>query len=97
MGVTVLFRCGGCEASAAGTTSLRKEFVSVSGRSWGFGRAVMTNTVEDVTPEGWTAFDPYTYCTYCPKCTREIWPEWFTELPAESEGTSECPPLPSES
>ena len=30
------------------------------------------DTVQSVTPEGWVAFDPYTHCTYCPKCWAEI-------------------------
>ncbi len=68
MTIRVVFECGGCDATAEGTTWLKKEFVSFSGRSHGFGRAVPANTVEDVTPEGWVAFDPYTYCTYCPTC-----------------------------
>lgn len=72
MGVTVVFSCGGCDATANGTKPIRKEFRSFSGRGYGFGRAVITPLVEDVAPEGWVAFDPYTYCTYCPKCWNEI-------------------------
>ena len=26
------------------------------------------DTIQGVAPEGWVAFDPYTHCTYCPKC-----------------------------
>jgi len=26
----------------------------------------------DHTPEGWMASDPYTRCTYCPRCWKEI-------------------------
>ena len=72
MSVTVHFSCGGCDAKAEGTAPLRMEFVSVSGRSYGFGAPRMANTIDDVTPEGWIAYDPYTYCCYCPKCWGEI-------------------------
>lgn len=29
-------------------------------------------TVEDVAPDGWIAFDPYTGCCYCPTCWKGI-------------------------
>lgn len=72
MSVHVEFRCGGCDAVSAGTEPLRVEFRSFSGRSYGVGKAVASNTVEDVCPEGWIAYDPYTYCTYCPTCAAEL-------------------------
>jgi hypothetical protein len=72
MSVTTTFKCDGCEAVAKGTDSLRVEFRSFSGRSYGFGFAVPVNTIKDVTPEGWIAYDPYTYCTYCPTCWEAI-------------------------
>ena len=72
MTVTVKFSCGGCDAVAEGTDWLRREFRSISGRSYGLGHVVPANTVEDVTPDGWIAFDSYTYATYCPKCWSEI-------------------------
>ena len=72
MSVTVTFACGGCNARAEGSTPLRKRFLSVSGRDYGIGSAVWDVGVEDVVPDGWIAFDPYTYCTYCPKCWAEI-------------------------
>ncbi len=72
MSVRVVFECGGCFAKAEGTAPLRREFVSVSGRSYGIGSVVPVNTVEDVTPTGWIAFDPYTSCCYCPTCWSEI-------------------------
>lgn len=68
MSVTVTFHCGGCDAVAVGTDSLRREFRSFSGQSHGFGSVVPSNTVEDVTPPGWCAYDPWTYATYCPDC-----------------------------
>ncbi len=67
MSVTVTFRCGGCDEMADGTRSIRKIFKSVSGRSYGIGTAGV-ESVEAVTPEGWVAYDPFTYCTYCPAC-----------------------------
>jgi len=72
MTVTVKFSCGGCDATAPGTTWLKREFRSVSGRSYGIGGSVETTGVLDVVPEGWIAFDPYTYCTYCPTCWKSI-------------------------
>ena len=71
MSVKVLFECGGCCAKAEGVEPLKREFVSLSGKSYGFGRYVNTNP-EDVTPVGWIAFDPYTGCCYCPKCWKII-------------------------
>lgn len=72
MSVTVHFECDGCDAEACATGRLRREFRSLSGRSHGLGRVVPANTVEDVAPEGWVAFDPYTYATYCPDCWASI-------------------------
>lgn len=72
MPVKVIFECSGCWKTADGTDGLRKEFRSVSGRSYGFGSAVPANTVEDITPDGWVAYDPWTYCTYCPTCYAEV-------------------------
>lgn len=70
--IRALFCCDGCDATAESTEWLRKEFVSFSGRSHGFGSARWQNTPDDVAPEGWIAADPYTFCTYCPKCWAEI-------------------------
>ena len=70
--IRVLFSCGGCDAEAVGTSPLRRKFVSITGRSHGIGSYQPANTIEDVTPEGWIAYDPYTQWTYCPKCWTEI-------------------------
>jgi hypothetical protein len=72
VGVEVIFRCDGCHKEEIGTAPLRREFRSLSGRSWGIGGSVKVNPVENVTPEGWVAYDPYTYCTYCPECWKSI-------------------------
>jgi hypothetical protein len=66
--VRVIFSCGGCDAVVEGTKWLSKRFESLSGRDHGFGGPVWDVRVEDVVPEGWVAFDPYTYCCYCPTC-----------------------------
>ena len=29
-------------------------------------------SIQDVAPDGWIAFDPYTGCCYCPKCWKDI-------------------------
>ena len=72
MSVTVHYSCGGCDATTEGTEPLNAEFRSLSGRTYGIGGTVFTNSAKTVAPEGWVAFDPYTYCCYCPKCWAEI-------------------------
>lgn len=71
MGVQLKLSCGGCDATAAGTGALRKRFRSLNGKGYGFGSWQLDNP-EDLTPEGWVMFDPYTMCTYCPKCWQSI-------------------------
>ena len=68
MSVTVHFSCGSCDAEADGTKWLESKWTSVTG-SWGY---YVDTTPQDVAPEGWVAFDPYTKCCYCPKCWEEI-------------------------
>jgi hypothetical protein len=77
--VRVVFSCSGCSAEVCGTGPLSREFVSFSGRGYGFGTIVQSATVESLAPEGWVAYDPYTYATYCPACWAEI--ETPTEKP----------------
>ena len=71
MSVTVRFECGGCFAKTEGTKWIGSEFISLTGRGYGFGHW-KRDTVESVAPDGWVAFDPYTQCCYCPKCWEEI-------------------------
>ena len=71
MGVTVTFSCGGCFKKTEGTDRLSRQFVSITGRSYGFGSYVY-NKSQDVAPEGWVAFDPFTGMCYCPECWAEI-------------------------
>lgn len=72
MSVTLKFSCNGCDAVAEGTGRLCKEFLSFSGRDYGFGTLRWITKPEDVAPEGWIAADDYTYMTYCPACWAEI-------------------------
>ena len=71
MSVTVYFHCGGCNKCETGTRSLRRRFVGISGKPYGFGH-YECETPQDVAPDGWVAFDPYTGCCYCPDCWSEI-------------------------
>ena len=72
MSVTVHYECDGCFKKAEGTERLRMEFVSVTGRSYGFGSPQPMNTPTSVAPLGWWVFDPATYLCYCPKCRAKI-------------------------
>ena len=72
MAVEVRFVCDGCHIEERGITSLRKEFVSVSGRPYGIGSYRYKNTPADVAPKGWVPYDPYTQCCYCSDCWKEI-------------------------
>jgi hypothetical protein len=63
-------RCGGCDAEAH-SDPIRKRFVSVSGRSHGLG-AWQQPDLDAVAPAGWVWSDPYTSCTYCPECWKQI-------------------------
>jgi len=71
MGIEAVFKCGGCFAEAKGTRPMRREFVGIGGRSYGFG-SYRFEDARDVAPEGWVAFDPYTGCCYCPECWASI-------------------------
>jgi hypothetical protein len=64
-------RCDGCDAEAH-TKPIRKHFKSVSGRSYGFGSWGWPDIDGIVAEMGWVCSDPYTACTYCPKCWAEI-------------------------
>lgn len=67
--IKIQFECGGCDATE--TAHLQRHFHSVTGRSWGIGHYTY-DTPQDVAPDGWIAFDPYTGCTYCPACWKSI-------------------------
>lgn len=68
MSVKLLLSCGGCDTTAT-VGPLRRRAESVFGGSL---CAVVTDEPEDLAPEGWVMFDPYTYCTYCSTCWAEI-------------------------
>lgn len=78
MAVTVNFECGGCFKQAKGTRFLQRHFHSFNGSGHGFGRWTY-DTPEDVAPEGWQTFDPYTGACYCPECWHEIMAESAAE------------------
>ncbi len=66
--ITLTFSCGGCDKVEPGTTWLqRKRVVTMEGQAGSWGYRVEPKA-EDVAPEGWISFDPYTQCTYCPEC-----------------------------
>lgn len=72
--VTIQYACGGCRrAETINAGLIQREFVSLNGKGYGFGKWV-TPTVdfEAHAPDGWLAFDPYTQCTYCPDCWDSI-------------------------
>jgi hypothetical protein len=70
--VIVTFRCGGCPATAtAPEQRISRKFVSLSG--YGIGRYVTDRVeIDQVAPEGWMAFDPWTQITYCKNCWASI-------------------------
>lgn len=70
MGVTVRFRCDGCEEHVD-DVRVPSRFVSVSGRDSGFG-CQRQPSVASLAPDGWMPFDPWTGCCYCPECWASI-------------------------
>jgi hypothetical protein len=66
MSVMIELSCSGCMDATIRVGPLRKRFHGTRGE-WGWGSASV-DSIEDLTPEGWVMFDPYTYCTYCPSC-----------------------------
>lgn len=71
MPVYATFKCDGCFDEKQSAGWFKRLFISVNGRSWGIGSYQYTQ-MEELTPEGWVAFDPYTSCCYCPNCWKEI-------------------------
>lgn len=67
--IKVIFECGGCDKTAS--ARMARKFTSITGKSWGFG-SYHTDTIEEITPDGWIGFDPHTQCTYCPECWASI-------------------------
>jgi len=69
------YSCGGCHAYEKREAWIKRQFLSFSGREYGFGNHVFDSQktlVDETCPAGWMAFDPYTSATYCPTCWDEI-------------------------
>jgi len=73
MGLRLIYECGGCDATAE--AHMERHFDSFNGKGYGFGKW-REDRPQDVAPDGWIAYDPWTSCTYCPACWAEI-----TKLP----------------
>ncbi|MDX1406789.1 MAG: hypothetical protein R3330_01615 [Saprospiraceae bacterium] len=65
--IRVIFECSGCH-EAAEPVMLQSERVPLGGSFYTYREPSM----QDIAPEGWVAFDPYTQCTYCPACWESI-------------------------
>jgi hypothetical protein len=64
--ITVKFECDGCDATIDGCKTLQQTYEEPL-------RTVpLRGAIEDMASKGWVAFDPYTHCTYCPECWKEI-------------------------
>ena len=70
MSTFIKMECGGCDAKHEVRVS--RTFQSFSGRGYGFGTYHYPTIEQAVEPSGWVWADPYTGCTYCPKCWAEI-------------------------
>ena len=56
MSVLVRFECDGC----------------LDGKTEGLKWLSWNDQIQDIAPEGWIAFDPFTGCCYCPSCWEDI-------------------------
>ena len=70
MSVHVVIRCSGCSAGPLDIGAIKRRFRGLVHADHGFG---VWETVMPEAPEGWTLFDPYTQCCYCPVCSEELW------------------------
>lgn len=71
MSIKIQLECDGCFC----TTELqanRRTFHSFSGKGYGLGVFEYPSLEKSLIPTGWEWCDPYTGCTYCPKCWEEI-------------------------
>lgn len=71
MTTKIIMRCDGCDDRME-SERVHRQFRSVNGRGYGFGQWHTPTIDEVVEPSGWIWSDPYTSCTYCPKCWAEI-------------------------
>lgn len=76
-------KCDGCFVEAY-TPRFKKTFESASGRSYGFGSWRQPDIDEVVSPTGWVWSDPYTSCTYCPECWKQVSADPLMECPSPS-------------
>lgn len=67
MSIVATFNCDGCHRFQASKKIPQRRFIGVNGKSHGFGHWEY-DTFEDIAPNDWVAFDPYTGCCYCPEC-----------------------------
>ena len=70
MSVSIVLNCDGCEASTQGGSMYRHLGPRV-GHSL-YLRPTLEAAFEAAVPDGWVAYDPWTYCTYCPDCWESI-------------------------
>jgi hypothetical protein len=68
--IRLTFECGGCDAKET-VPCPPSYFTSFSGGSSGLGLRHYPR-IEEQAPPGWVAYDPYTFCQYCPTCWAEI-------------------------
>ena len=66
MGIKITFECGGCDAAEVVRVSMVIVAEVPSGTYY------RQPKIEDATPKGWVAFDPFTHCCYCPTCWADI-------------------------
>lgn len=88
MSVSLTLKCDGCSATTE-PVRVRREFISINGKGYGFGSWHVPRVDEVECADGWVMFDPYTSCTYCPTC-------WQT-IEADSETDSSIPSTDGES
>lgn len=72
MSVKITLSCDGCHVETGPHILPHRKFNSFNGKGYGFG--VWDHPgIDDVQfPEGWLYSDPYSGCTYCPKCWASI-------------------------
>jgi len=71
MTTKLLMSCDGCHIKTTSEKWFSRTFRSFDGKGWGLGVWEETEA-KDIVPNGWILMDPYTGCTYCPKCWAEI-------------------------
>lgn len=67
MPVEIRLICSGCATAPVTIGYMRHKFARLGNTNFGRWRTVLPDA-----PTGWTMFDPYTQCTYCPVCSEEL-------------------------